>query len=783
MKRIICVIITMVFLLTSFSAAYAHGYTGVNGWGGYDFEKNIKGLKEELKKYSRNLDKRKDLLKNISELKKKYKDYSVIIIINGEELILDTAPVLKDKYSKMLVPIAPIVRALGYSVSWDQKNSRLTIKNDDLTLILKVGSDIAEINGKQVKLDDKVIIKNGRVMAPIGLLGKILKNRIEIDDDSGAVIIDEEDILTLNDNATGTGINRFDFSEGWKYGRQQGAYMDDNHWSDIKGENYRVRFSGTQIKLYGAKAANHGIASVSIDNGPAVKVDFYSSTRKDNELLYTSPVLENGQHTLTVTVTGTKNSKSKGKAVTADRVDIISSGISTNLALGKTYAASSISGRNYAADNAFDGNTGTRWSSTDSDPQWISVDLGEVKRINRVKLYWESAYAKAYRIEVSDNAKNWTAVYSTEDGDGGLDDITFSPTEARYVRMYGTERKNKISGWGYSLYEFEVYSDSGAAIPASGTYEAEEASLSGGAEEDDRYSGYSGSGYVTSLEDSGSRVRFDVNAEEAGEYRLTIRYSNGNSARRTLTLYGNGDKVGQVSFPRTSNWNTWADRVEYLELDKGKNTVMLRYDNGDTGDVNIDYIKLEAASRGSLTGSVEEVKGKVKLSDEGTLDWAHWGYGGIDGFNRKRGVEQQISDYTILGGGTPAFVSGAANPVKYAWTGGTPKQEVTETSTSIYLSGEDSGFSITVPADTTQRTLRLYVGAWDSRVKLEAYLSGSEGLSYEKEFKAENGVNCKVFTLNYKADTKDQTLTVKYRVLDVYSENFGNITLQAATLK
>ncbi|HHW22776.1 MAG TPA: discoidin domain-containing protein [Clostridiaceae bacterium] len=45
-------------------------------------------------------------------------------------------------------------------------------------------------------------------------------------------------------------------------------------------------------------------------------------------------------------------------------------------------------------DKAFDGNTGTRWESNYSDPQWITVDLGESCSISGVKIVWENAAGK-----------------------------------------------------------------------------------------------------------------------------------------------------------------------------------------------------------------------------------------------------------------------------------------------------------------------------------------------------------------------------------------------------
>jgi Beta-galactosidase/beta-glucuronidase len=124
-----------------------------------------------------------------------------------------------------------------------------------------------------------------------------------------------------------------------------------------------------------------------------------------------------------------------------------------NLALNQTAKESEHEG-GYIPSNAFDGNIKTRWSSVFSDPQWIYVDLGSEKNIHRVKLFWEAAYAKAYKIQVSDDAEQWEDAYTTEIGDGGTDDITFEPRNARYVRMYGTQRSTP---YGYSLWEFEIY--------------------------------------------------------------------------------------------------------------------------------------------------------------------------------------------------------------------------------------------------------------------------------------------------------------------------------------
>ncbi len=130
-----------------------------------------------------------------------------------------------------------------------------------------------------------------------------------------------------------------------------------------------------------------------------------------------------------------------------------------NLAEGRPAAASSEirdARGTFLARYGNDGLRSTRWSSEFSDPQWFAVDLGSVRRIGRVVLYWEAAYAAAYRIQVSTDGRTWQDVYSTQSGKGGREEIRFAPVEARFVRMYGWKR---ATPFGYSLWEFEVFAE------------------------------------------------------------------------------------------------------------------------------------------------------------------------------------------------------------------------------------------------------------------------------------------------------------------------------------
>ncbi len=137
----------------------------------------------------------------------------------------------------------------------------------------------------------------------------------------------------------------------------------------------------------------------------------------------------------------------------------------TDAALNHPATASSLENSSFPASAAFDGNTGTRWSSAFSDPQWLEVDLGASQSVCEVSLSWEAAYATAFQIQVSPDGSTWTTIYSTTTGTGGNQTLSVSGT-GRYVRMYGTAR---ATPYGYSLWEFGVYTTTGGTSGGGGS--------------------------------------------------------------------------------------------------------------------------------------------------------------------------------------------------------------------------------------------------------------------------------------------------------------------------
>jgi len=130
-----------------------------------------------------------------------------------------------------------------------------------------------------------------------------------------------------------------------------------------------------------------------------------------------------------------------------------------------------------SAAMAIDGKTNTRWASKPGvDNGWIQFDFAAPTRIGYMKLQWEDAYAKRYKLQVSNDARSWTDLRSVDNGQGKIEEFFNLNTVATHVRLQGLARSG---AYGYSLWEVEFKSPgsdntipdmptSAQAFPASG---------------------------------------------------------------------------------------------------------------------------------------------------------------------------------------------------------------------------------------------------------------------------------------------------------------------------
>jgi Domain of unknown function (DUF4394) len=132
-----------------------------------------------------------------------------------------------------------------------------------------------------------------------------------------------------------------------------------------------------------------------------------------------------------------------------------------------------------------------------------------------------------------------------------------------------------------------------AAAPTS--YEAENATVSGGYRVDASIPGFSGTGYARftgASPSADSFVEFAVN--QRGAQKLTIRYSNGSAASPFCSVGVNGNQIGFVSFPPTGSYATYATATLPVNLaGAGFKALRIAPLADVTGGPNIDKISVE----------------------------------------------------------------------------------------------------------------------------------------------------------------------------------------------
>ncbi len=128
----------------------------------------------------------------------------------------------------------------------------------------------------------------------------------------------------INDTDVGTGQNQVQYARSWSSGSGCGnqCFWGNDHWSNQLNASATIRFTGTKVALLSVMDTGNGIAGISIDGGAEQRVDYYSSIRVGEQLVYLSPTLPAGPHTLKVRVTGSKNASSSNTVISLDRIEV-----------------------------------------------------------------------------------------------------------------------------------------------------------------------------------------------------------------------------------------------------------------------------------------------------------------------------------------------------------------------------------------------------------------------------------------------------------------------------
>lgn len=113
-------------------------------------------------------------------------------LVYGTTKTNDVAP--KVVNDRTMLPARFIAENLGATVEWDGEKQLVTItgkneKQEDVTILITIGSDYAKVNGEDVKLDSPAFVENDRTYTPIRFISENLGATVEWNETEQTVTI------------------------------------------------------------------------------------------------------------------------------------------------------------------------------------------------------------------------------------------------------------------------------------------------------------------------------------------------------------------------------------------------------------------------------------------------------------------------------------------------------------------------------------------------------------------------------------------------------------------
>ncbi|HEX3033389.1 MAG TPA: copper amine oxidase N-terminal domain-containing protein [Bacillota bacterium] len=96
---------------------------------------------------------------------------TIYIYVNGVPQFPDVEPYQDENYRTM-VPVRTVAEALDSTLAWDSASGRVDITRKGSQLRLWIGKNIAEVNGREIKMDTQPVLKNNRTMVPLRFVGE-----------------------------------------------------------------------------------------------------------------------------------------------------------------------------------------------------------------------------------------------------------------------------------------------------------------------------------------------------------------------------------------------------------------------------------------------------------------------------------------------------------------------------------------------------------------------------------------------------------------------------------
>lgn len=113
-------------------------------------------------------------------------DKTITVTLDGKSITFPDQDPLEQS-GRVMVPVNAILEAMGAEVTWDKTAKTVTAVLNDQTLVLKIGSSTATVNGETLEIDAPAIIQNSRTLVPVRFISEGLGLTVDWDQTAAQV--------------------------------------------------------------------------------------------------------------------------------------------------------------------------------------------------------------------------------------------------------------------------------------------------------------------------------------------------------------------------------------------------------------------------------------------------------------------------------------------------------------------------------------------------------------------------------------------------------------------
>ncbi len=280
-------------------------------------------------------------------------------------------------------------------------------------------------------------------------------------------------------------------------------------------------------------------------------------------------------------------------------------------------------------ENTIDGNLNTRWSSKGRTGKYITYDLGEIKRIDAVRIAWyKGSERKTYfQVAVGNTTSSFNTVLNkkTTGSSGSTNNLEFyelPDTDGRLLRIRGFG--NSSNDWN-SITEVEIITTGSdgvtTAVKVPAKIQAEDFTAQNGTRTENTQD--NDGGVNVSYIDTNDYLEYEIDVPETKDYNFEFRVASLNKTIK-FDVLSNGNRLASVSKETTSGWQNWITTKKTIRLNQGKQTLRLLATDGGW---NINWLEVKE-SQGTTDPDTNPGNGSPAAVLGGLKNWKLNGYSG-----------------------------------------------------------------------------------------------------------------------------------------------------------